>query len=116
MHGDDFRSEGPGDNLKEMNAQMRKTLSLKTEILGGDKDDVQSVKVFNRQISWKAGEIHWEADPRHVEVFAKHLGLEGASTGKTPRTTRTRLSGTETSRVRRTDWNVRPPVTSTRCS
>ena len=48
MHGDDFLSEGPGDNLKEMDAQMRKTFSLKTEILGGDKDDVQFIKVLNR--------------------------------------------------------------------
>ena len=62
-----------------MDAQTRKTFSLKTEILGGDPEDVQSMKVLNRQISWKDGEIHWEADPRHVEILAKHLGLEGAS-------------------------------------
>ena len=84
MHGDDFQSEGPGDGLKEMDAQMRKKLSLKTEILGGDKDDVQSINVLNPQRSWKDGEIHWEADPRHVEILAKHLGLEGASRLKTP--------------------------------
>ena len=27
--------------------------------------------------------IHWEADPRHVEILAKHLGLEGVNTAKT---------------------------------
>ena len=84
MHGDDFLSEGPGENLKEVDAQMGKTFSLKTEILGGDPEDVQSIKVLNRQISLKDGETHWEADPRHVEILAKHLGLEGASTVKTP--------------------------------
>ena len=84
MHGDDFLPEGPGDSLKEMDAQMRKTFSLKTEILGGDKDDVQSIKVLNRQISWKDGETNWEADTRHVEILAKHLGLEGARTVKSP--------------------------------
>ena len=45
---------------------------------------MQSLKVLNRQISWKDAAIHWEADPRHVEILAKHLGLEGASSAKTP--------------------------------
>ena len=84
VHGDDFLSESSGKNLWEMDAQMRKTFSLKTEVLDGDPEDVQSIKVLNRQIYWKNGEIHWEADLRHVEILAKHLGLEGASTVKTP--------------------------------
>ena len=71
MHGDDFLSEGPGESLKEMDAQMTKTFSMKTEILGGDPEDMQSIHVLIRQISWKDGEIHWEADPRHVEILAK---------------------------------------------
>ena len=50
-HGDDFLSEGPGDNLRKMDAKMREKFSLKTEVSGGDKDDVQSIKVLNRQIS-----------------------------------------------------------------
>ena len=72
--GDDFLSEGPGDNLKAMDTEMRRSFALKTEILGGDHGDVQSLAVLNRQISWKDGAIHWEADPRHVEILAKHLG------------------------------------------
>ena len=48
VHGDDFLSEGPGDSLQEMDAQMRKTCSWKIEILGGDPEDVQSIKVLNR--------------------------------------------------------------------
>ena len=34
--GGDFLSEGPGKNLLDMDAQMRKTFSLKTEVLGVD--------------------------------------------------------------------------------
>ena len=67
VHGDDFLSEGPGEHLMTMNEQMKKSFSLKTEVLSGDPGDVQSIKVLNRQISWKSGEIHWEADPRHVD-------------------------------------------------
>ena len=44
---------------------------------------MRSLKVLNRQISWKDCEMHWEADLRHVEILAKHLGLEGASSVKT---------------------------------
>ena len=83
VHGNDILSEGPGDNLKAMDTEMRKSFALKTEILGGDPGDVQSLKVLNRHISWRNGEIHWEAGPRHVEILAKQLGLEGASTVKT---------------------------------
>ena len=51
VHGDDFLSEGPGDNLKAMDAEMRKSFALKTEILGSDHGDVQSLKVLNMHIS-----------------------------------------------------------------
>ena len=40
VHGDDFLSEGPGDKLAEMDAQMRKSFSLKTEVFGGEEADV----------------------------------------------------------------------------
>ena len=46
-----------------MDKELRKSFALKTEILGGDPG---AVKVLNRQLSWRDGEIHWEADPRHV--------------------------------------------------
>ena len=108
-------SEGPVKNQREMDAQMRKTFSLKTEVLGGDPEDVQSIKVLNRQISWKNSEIHWKAD--HVEILAKHLGLEGASTVKTLGNKNDMdKTLTETSTVRRMGQIVRPLATSTSCS
>ena len=42
------------------------------------------MKVLNRQISWNAGEITWEADPRHIEILSTQLGLTDAKTVKTP--------------------------------
>ena len=50
VHGDDFLSEGPSDCLKEMDAAMRLSFSLKTEVLGGEPGDLKAVKVLNRQI------------------------------------------------------------------
>ena len=58
VHGDDFLSEGPGKNLEAMDAEMRKSFALKTEILGGDPGDVKSLNFLNWQISLKDGEIH----------------------------------------------------------
>ena len=51
VHADDFLSDGPSDSLKAMDTEMKKSFALKTEILGGDSCDVQSLKVLNRQIS-----------------------------------------------------------------
>jgi hypothetical protein len=84
VHGDDFLSEGTGESLEAMDQELRKSFALKTEILGGGPKDVRSLKVVNRQISWKEGEIHWEADPRHVEILAQQLGMESSSSVKTP--------------------------------
>ena len=42
------------------------------------------MRVLNRQITWKDNELHWEADPRHVEILAKQLGMENSSPVKTP--------------------------------
>ena len=83
VHGDDFLSEGPANNLKKMDAAMRKSFSLNTEILGGDPVDVQAIKVLNRQITWADGAIYWEADPRHVEIITKQLGMKDCKVVKT---------------------------------
>ena len=73
VHGEDFLSEGPGKILREVYAQIEKIFSLKTKVLGGDPEDVQSIKVLNRQISWKNGEIHWEAREGPSELFYDNL-------------------------------------------
>ena len=89
---------GLGKNLEEMDKEMRKSFALKTEILGCDLGDVRSLKVLDRQISLKDGQINWEADSRHVEILARQLGMEGSSTVKIPgdkRTTPTTSFDTE---------------------
>ena len=75
VHGDEFLSESSGESLSRMDTEMKKVFSLKTEVLGGGPNDVNKVKVLNKQISWNDGEILWEADPRHVEILATQLGL-----------------------------------------
>ena len=84
VHGDDYLSEGSGESLKLMDTELRKSFALKTRVLGGDPGDVQLLKVLNRQISWKNGEDQWEADPRHVEILARQLGMQDSRPAKTP--------------------------------
>ena len=84
VHGDDFVSDGTDGSLRKMGLAMKKVFSLKTEILGGDQGDIRRVKLLNRQISWRDGEIALEADPRHVEILTAQLGLENAKAVKTP--------------------------------
>ena len=50
VHGDDFLSEGPGENLKAMDDELRKSFALKTEVLGGGPGGAQFLNVLNRQI------------------------------------------------------------------
>ena len=54
-----------------------------TAPVGGYPGNVQSLKVLNEQISWKDGEIHWEADPHHVEILARQLGMQDSTPVKT---------------------------------
>ena len=61
-----------------MDDELRKSFAWRNEVLGGDSGDVKSLKVLNRQISWKGGEIHWEAAPRHVETLARQLGMKNS--------------------------------------
>ena len=58
--------------------QIEKKYELKTQVLGPSKTDKQEVRVLNRIISWKDNGIHYEADPRHVEIVLKELGLENS--------------------------------------
>ena len=46
VHGDDFVTEGPADNLQWLNNEMSKVFSLKTEVLGDGPGEVPRVKVL----------------------------------------------------------------------
>ena len=70
--------------LRWLDEQLRKSFSLKTEILGDGVGEVPCVKVLNRLISWEEGAIVWEADPRHIEILRDQMGLQEASSVKTP--------------------------------
>ena len=52
VHGDDFVSEGPKEDLVWFNEALSKEFEIKTEMLGPDEGEVQEVRVLNRVIRW----------------------------------------------------------------
>ena len=84
VHGDDFVSEGGDTSLRRMDAALKKLFELKTEILGSGKNVVKHLRILNRIITWEAGGIAWEADPRHHEIMIRQLGLVGGKALKLP--------------------------------
>ena len=68
VHVYDFASGGVKKELVWLDNTLGKELSIKTEILGPDAEEVKEVRVLNRDIKWEKTGITWEADPRHAEM------------------------------------------------
>lgn len=76
VHGDDFTFAGT-DYALEQGAQMMKSeydVKLRGK-LGPDKNDYKSITILNRCVEWTKNGLMHEADPRHVEMLLKELGL-----------------------------------------
>ena len=85
VHGDDFTSSGPSNQLDWMEA----SIAEKYEItigprLGPGPKDAKETRALNRVIRWLDDRIEYEADPRQVEKLASECGLEGCKPMSTP--------------------------------
>ena len=76
VHGDDYIIVGHEQDLKWLEARLQDKYDIKTKMLGPNEDHNQEVRVFNRIITWEQSGIGCEADPGHVEIIVKELGLE----------------------------------------
>ena len=86
IHGDDYVSVGKEQDLMWMKQEVEKRYKLKTQILGPGQHEEQQVRVLNRVLTWTKDGILYEADPRHVEILIKELGLTNAKSVCTPGT------------------------------
>ena len=84
VHGDDFVAVGEASQLQDTEKLLSDRYKIKTEMLGSGKSDVKEVKVLNKIIRLTEDGIELEADPRHAELVAKELGVEGCNPSKTP--------------------------------
>ena len=85
VHGDDFTSLAEEEQLDWLLAKMRERYEVKQRaLLGPDPSDDKEIRILNRLVSWKEDMITYEADPRHLEILEKQLGLETASSVTVP--------------------------------
>ena len=78
VHGDDFETLGPMDELKWFSEQLKKRwLVVERGILGprSIEGTTQQIRHLNRIITWTSEGITWEPDPRHADLVVTGLGV-----------------------------------------
>ena len=78
VHGDDFTSTGPKDQLDWFEGMLKEHYELTVGgRLGPGANDDKEARVLNRIIRWKDHGLEYEADPRQVERLLEELELDG---------------------------------------
>ena len=87
VHGDDFVVLADDDGHEFVKKALAERYAFK-EVggIGPDDGDGTEFVVLNRLVRFdrKTGSVEYEADPRHVEIMIKQLGLENCKSCKTP--------------------------------
>ena len=103
VHGDDFVAVGPRKNLGETKKALEDKYKLKTQELGSGEGQDPELRILNKIVRMTADGVELEADPRHVEMVIKELGLQdgdgqgGASTATSTASRRRRTRSMATS-------------------
>ena len=84
VHGDDFIAIGCEKDLAETRRAPESKYKFKVEMLGSGKDEVTSVNILNKVITYAHNGVFLEADPRHSELVIKESNLETAKPGSVP--------------------------------
>ncbi len=85
VHGDDFASSGPADELDWLEASNSKQYEITIgPRLGLGPSDAKEGRALNRIIRWCDCYVEYEADPRQIERLIADCGLEGAKPVATP--------------------------------
>ena len=85
VHGDDFTALGTDEALDRCEDGLKKPFECKIRgRLGLDKEDMKEIRVLNRILRITDEGLLYEADPRHVELLAKSMGLDGCKPVATP--------------------------------
>ena len=84
VHGDDFVAVGTEKNLQATRAALESKYKIKVEVVGTGKDQVSEVRILNKVIRLTEQGVELEADPRHVELTIRALGLEDAKISTVP--------------------------------
>ena len=79
VHGDDFVLSGQEKHLHYFADQLKQKYLVKIRgVLGPDQNDQKAITLLNRVVEWTEDGLQIEADPRHVELVLRDLGLQYA--------------------------------------
>ena len=84
VHGDDFVAVGPEQHLRTTRKALEDKYKIKVDVLGLGAGQSEEVRILNKVIRMTKHGIELEADPRHVELAIRELGLEGAKVSSVP--------------------------------
>ena len=85
VHGDDITSLGLDDDLDWMRVELGKSFELKIRgRIGMGVEGTNDMRILNRVVEVKETGVTFEADPRHVDLLLKSLGLTEANAVLTP--------------------------------
>ena len=85
VHGDDFVVEGMQSDLDWVRDVLAAKFFLKVRgILGPEQEDQKSIVALGRVVDWRADELWWEADPRHVERILQVCGMVSGNPSVVP--------------------------------
>ena len=93
VHGDDFIAVGSEKNLKTTRAILEDKYKIKVEVLGDKKDQTMELRILNKVVRLTHEGVELEADPRHVELTVRDLGLADARVSTVPGAKEPKLRG-----------------------
>jgi hypothetical protein len=85
VHGDDFTTSGPKEELDWFEQELTKVYECTVgSRVGPGPEDAKEATVLNRVVRWTESGVEIEADPRQCEKLLRECGLEGAKSTATP--------------------------------
>ena len=85
VHGEDFKTVGPKEDLDWLEAQMQEHYKLTIQPrMGPGPQDAKEAIILNRVIRWTDGGIEYEAGPRQAEKLVAECGMTDTNTCATP--------------------------------
>lgn len=76
VHGDELTFEGPPESLKVIDKASKEFWFVKVRpTLGPEPTREKEVSILNRVVRWSEDCLLYEADPRHVEILLKEMGM-----------------------------------------
>ena len=84
VHGDDFIAVGPEQNLKATRTILENKYKIKVEVLGDKNGQTSELRILNKVVRLTKEGVELEADPRHVELTVRDLGLQDSRISLVP--------------------------------